>query len=167
MADKIKSCRCGSRIPDTWLECYQCEALPEKDLQTASDIRTERYMLVRVRRTLDYEILDLVGADLRDKLEDCVVKRARERHLLEMRDALTTGAAVHHKMWYLVEQYQRHNPPPAATMVVAPTTKQQQGPKRTRTRKRQVATFLCGECWTQRPTSQQARPKVCADCTER
>lgn len=85
----MKKCRCGRRIPSDWRICAQCRVLEDQDrLEDGLSHRLERAQLVRVRRSMSFEVTPVLDPEEQQALLNGIARLAQQDHLLKIRHDL-------------------------------------------------------------------------------
>lgn len=83
---EFTGCRCGKRIPKTWPRCVACQTWADQDmLEDGLSRRMDRAQLVRVRRSMDFEVTTPLNAEQQQTLRDGIARVSQEHHILKTR----------------------------------------------------------------------------------
>lgn len=84
---EFKLCGCGNRIPSDWSSCASCQEWRERDaFEGDFERRMERAQLVRVRRSMDYELVQFLTPDEQQSLLDGIARLQQQKALLDLRN---------------------------------------------------------------------------------
>lgn len=84
---EFKLCGCGKRIPSDWASCVPCQERAERDVFEGDfDMRMQRAQLVRVRRKMDYEVIQFLSPDEQQALLDGIARLSQQEHLLKIKE---------------------------------------------------------------------------------
>ena len=83
MASTMKVCRCGVRIPNTWLKCAGCAKFARTDsIQGGIEHRMERFQGVLIALEHNSQVEPPLGRELLALLAGEISKRAQEQSIL-------------------------------------------------------------------------------------